>query len=308
MSEGFLGWFRPSRTAPQSPPERLRMQDLGPEDFVRLAYLVLLRRDIDGAGLADWREAIARGTFSHDGVVNALLRSDEYQRQFGAHVNERLHAARCAWVKTLPRFERLLDIGGSSKTLAEGALIQLGYPHRPRELHILDLPPERQNWGTPLFDQSVPSRFDWGTVTYHHGGAEEIATTAGLQGRLFDGVVLGQAVEHIDPRTLPGILAWVREHLVPGGQLIMDTPNRILTRIQCPTWFIHPDHKLEYEPAQLTEQLESHGFHVTRKVGMVHLPGIAGSGVYDAREFKEASLLHDDADACYLFALHAVRT
>lgn len=285
----------------------LRMSDLGEVDFVRLAYLVVLRRDIDDVGLAAWQESIARKTFSHDSVVNGLLASEEYQRQFGPHVNERLHAARCAWVRTLPAFDRLLDIGGGSRTRAEGALIQMGYPHRPRQLDILDLPPERQNWSAPEFDQSVPSQFDWGTVTYHHGDAETIADVAGLQGRKYDGVFLGQAVEHIDPCALPGILAWIRGHLATDGQLVMDTPNRILTRIQCPTWFIHPDHKLEYEPSQLEEQLQAHGFRVVKRVGLVHLPGIARSEVYDARDFRNAELMHADADASYLFALHAVR-
>lgn len=305
MFDWILRRFRPRPSSVALRP--LRMSDLDDLDFVRVAYLVILRRDVDDVGLACWREIIERKTFSHDSVVNGLLASEEYQRQFGPHVNERLHAARCAWVKTLPAFERLLDIGGSSRTFAEGALIQMGYPHRPRELHILDLPPDRQNWSAPEFDQSVPSRFEWGTVTYYHGSAESIAGVAALQEHTYDGVFLGQAVEHIDPRALPGILDWIREHLAPDGELVMDTPNRILTRIQCPTWYIHPDHKLEYEPSQLVEQLRAHGFRVVEKIGLVHLPGIAGSGVYDAREFGNAELIHADADSSYLFALHAVR-
>lgn len=280
--------------------------DLAPEDFVRMAYFVILRREVDPVGLAMWRDSMARGMFSHGGVVDGLLGSDEYQRQFGPHVNQRLHAATQAWIKTLPAFNSLLDIGGSSPTRAEGALIQMGYPHRPHVLDILDLPPDRQNHGQPLFDQSIPNRFDWGTVTYFHGCAEDVAVTQGLQEKSYDAVFMGQAVEHIRPEALPAILEWIRAHLAPDGRLIMDTPNRILTRIQCPTWFIHPDHKLEYEPAQLAYVLMQNGFEVTKQVGLVHLPAIAGSGNYDAREFANAALLHDEADSCYLFALEAI--
>jgi hypothetical protein len=285
--------------------ERLAMGDLMPEEFVRLAYLVLLRRQLDPVGLDIWRDHISRGMFSHGHVVDSLLSSDEYQRQFGAHVNQRLHAARQAWVKTLPAFNRLLDIGGSSPSHAEGTLIQLGYPHRPKSLDILDLPPDRQNWGTPSYDQSVPTSFGWGTVSYFHGCGEDVANVEQLQGRTYDGIFLGQAVEHIRPEALPGVLDWIRIHLAPGGRLIMDTPNRLMTKIQCPTWYIHPDHKLEYEPAQLESVLVEHGFAVTKRIGLVHLPGIARNETYDAREFIDAPLLHADVDACYLFAFEA---
>jgi len=281
------------------------ISDLSHEEFIRLAYLVLLRRKIDPTGLALWRDSIVRGMFSYETVVSTILKSDEYQSRFGTDVNGRLHSARQLWIKTLPPFERLLDIGGSSPTRPEGALIQLGYPHRPKSLDILDLPPERQNWGTPAFDQSVPTRFDWGTVTYFHGGAETIADVPTLQDRTYDCVFLGQAVEHIRPEALPELLAWVRRHLSADGRLILDTPNRLLTKIQCPTWFIHPDHKLEYEPAQLEQVLRDNGFVVTRRRGMVHLPKIAATKTYDAREFESADLLHDDIDACYLFAVEA---
>lgn len=285
----------------------LTLEALSPEDYVRLAYLVLLRRPIDSVGLAGWLDAFGRGMFDHQNIIETLQKSDEFQSKFGTNVNERLHAARKLWIETLPAFDRLLDIGGSSASHSDGALIQLGYPHRPRVLDILDLPPDRQNWGSPAFDQSAPIRFDWGTVSYFHGCAEDVAAVQPLQPRVYDCVFLGQAVEHIRPEALPGILEWIHSHLMPGGHLIMDTPNRLVTRIQCPTWYIHPDHKLEYEPAQLEALLAAHGFAIAKRTGLVHLPAIASSGVYDAREFAHARLLHDDVDACYLFALDAVR-
>jgi hypothetical protein len=117
---------------------------------------------------------------------------------------------------------------------------------------------------------------------------------------------MGQAIEHIRPEALPGMLAWIRAHLAPGGRLIVDTPNRLLTKIQCPAWYIHPDHKLEYEPAQLEQVFNENGFNVIRRTGMAHLPRIAASRKYDAREFADAALLHDDVYACYLFAFEAI--
>jgi len=283
----------------------MRFEDLAPVDFVRLAYLVLLKRPIDPTGLAAWNDVVSRGMFSYEYVVSAILKSDEYAAHDTTVANDRLHAARQRWVRTLPAFGRLLDIGGSSPNRAEGALIQLGYPHRPSTLDILDLPPEQQNWGTPKYDQSVPTQFDWGTVTYFHGGAETVADVAPLQDKIYDAIFMGQAIEHVRPEALPSLLDWIRRHLAADGRFIMDTPNRLLTKIQCPTWFIHPDHKLEYEPAQLERIFAEHGFAVVNRTGLVHLPRVAQSGKFDMREFNDAELLHDNVDECYLFAFEA---
>lgn len=275
------------------------------EQYVRMAYLVLLRRQIDPSGLRAWRDVIAAGRFSQQGVLDTLLQSEEYLSRFGVDLLGIQHRSRVEWIKTLPRFERILDIGGSSPNRPEGALIELGYPHRPSRLDILDRPPDQQYWGRPKYDQSVSAQFEWGEVSYFHGSGERVAEMAALQDREYDCVFLGQAIEHIYPEFLPGMLEWVRVHLAPNGRLIFDTPNRLLTKIQCPGSFIDPDHKYEYSPAELERVVADAGFAVTRKVGMVHLPRQAASGHYDPREFAEAALLSDNVDACYLFALEA---
>lgn len=275
------------------------------ERYVRMAYLVLLRRQIDPSGLRAWRDIIATGRFTHQGVINTILQSEEYLSSFGIDLLGIQHRSRVKWIQTLPCFDRILDIGGSSPNRPEGALIELGYPHRPSRLDILDRPPDLQYWGKPKYDQSVSAQFDWGTVSYFHGSGEKVAEIPALQEREYDCVFLGQAIEHIYPESLPGMLGWARTHLAPEGRLIFDTPNRLLTKIQCPGSFIDPDHKYEYAPAELERVVADAGFIVTRKVGMVHLPVQAASGHYDPREFAEASLLSDDVDACYLFALEA---
>ena len=57
-----------------------------------------------------------------------------------------VHHARQQWVSQLAAFAEVLDIGGSSAN-TEGALIELGYVHRPKPITIFDLPPEQQYWG-----------------------------------------------------------------------------------------------------------------------------------------------------------------
>jgi SAM-dependent methyltransferase len=285
---------------------RVVTNDLGPEEFVRLAYLVLLKRRPDPSGMESWRAYIRRGHFNPQFVVDTLLDSDEYVNTSGGGIFQRLHRSRQLWVATLPAFRRVLDIGGSSANRSEGALIQLGYAHRPETIDILDLPPEQQYWGKPEFDQSKAFTFDWGKVTYFHGNAETIADVVPLQERIYDCIFMGQVIEHIHLDKLPALLQWIRAHLSPGGRLIFDTPNRAITKIHCPDHFIDPDHKLEYTPGQIEALLGEGGFRVIKKTGLVHLSGMAGSGVWNAREFADAPLLHDDVDACYLFAFETV--
>jgi hypothetical protein len=275
------------------------------EDYVRMAYKVLLRREIDPAGLHAWRTQISAGRFQQQHVIDALLASEEYQVRFGINLIGIVHQSRQTWIATLPAYESILDIGGSSPDKAEGAMIVLGYPHRPRTLDIVDLPPDDQYWGKPKFDQSVPHRFDWGEVNYYHARAERIGDVAALRARSYDAVFMGQAIEHVYPEALPSMLAWVRAHLRPNGRFVFDTPNRLLTKIQCPNSLIDPDHKYEYAPSEMEGVLNKAGFSVTRRVGMVHLPRQAASGQYEPREFVGAPLLSNDVDACYLFAFEA---
>jgi SAM-dependent methyltransferase len=281
---------------------RMTRNGLGPEEFIRMAYLVLLKRPPDEVGLEGWRAYMKRGKFSSQFVVDVLLESDEYMNNFGGGVFQRLHRARQQWIRTVPAYRRILDIGGSSPNHPEGALLQLGYMHRPDSIDVLDLPPEQQYWGTPEFDQSKILTFDWGKVVYFHGSAENIADVAPLQDQAYDCVFMGQVIEHLLPDQLPTVLHWIRRHLSSQGRFVFDTPNRTITKIHCPGGFIDPDHKLEYTPDQIESVLRAAGFRVMGKKGMVHLPAMARSGIWNPREFLDAPLLHDDVDNCYLFA------
>lgn len=90
-----------------------------------------------------------------------------------------------------------------------------------------------------------------------------------------------------------------------GGKLIFDTPNRLLTKIQCPDSFIDPDHKYEYSPAEMVDVLRQSGFRVLKTTGMTYLPRMSASGTYSPHEFVDAPALHENADCCYLFAMEA---
>ncbi|GIR49739.1 MAG: hypothetical protein CM15mP58_18360 [Burkholderiaceae bacterium] len=105
---------------------------------------------------------------------------------------------RVEWTKHLPKGSSILDIGGSSPNIDQGALIELGYPHRPKQLFIVDLPPEN-NIGQAKVSPGQGLYFSWGILKYFHGRAENIASLKGLQNLKFDIIYMGQTIEHIMP-------------------------------------------------------------------------------------------------------------
>ena len=188
-----------------------------------------------------------------------------------------------------------------------GALIELGYKHRPKELIIFDLPPEEQYWGKPKFPQDRDYEFNWGILKYIHGRIENIHDYRQLDGKRFDCVFMGQVIEHILPDQLHIVLKWIREHLKENGKFIFDTPNRIITRIQSPDKLIDEDHKYEYTPGELEKILNLNGFKVVKKTGILAMPGTFHSKNFNPLEAYETELVNDNPDVSYLFAFECAK-
>ena len=280
--------------------------DLTPIDLVRLGYLLLLRRPVDPTGLGYWTRHIESGTFRLEQFIDELIASPEYRTINRIPFAAMVHRARQAWIKQIDDFERILDIGGSSPNIDLGAMIELGYPHRPRSLTIFDLPPAQQYWGQPRFPQDRVYDFAWGTIRYIHGSAERIADCAELADQRFDLVFMGQVIEHVEPAAVPEVLRWIRAHLAPAGRFMFDTPNRLVTRIQCPDGYTDRDHKLEYTPAELEPIVAAAGFRAVRRWGLLHMPSTSLSRAFDPLEVYETSLITQRVDESYLFALECV--
>lgn len=300
------GQDHPPRNVSLSDLEKVRYDELAPETLVDLAYLLLLRRTPDPVGRAHWSGELAAHRLSPHDLMEGLINSPEYRMLRRAPFHDMLHKARQEWCGSLPPLKSVLDIGGSSPRDKRGALLELGYKHRPKEILILDLPPEEQYWGRPSYRQDRSYRFLWGSVRYLHGRAERIAEVPELDSRRFGAVYMGQAIEHIEKDALPGLLTWIRTHLEEGGRLIFDTPNRALTKLQSPDAFIDPDHKHEYTPAEMAEVVEGAGFTIVKRTGLCGMPISLETGVFDPMEVYESVLVGDDADAGYLFAFECV--
>jgi SAM-dependent methyltransferase len=271
-------------------------------DKINLLYVALLERNIDPVGLEYWSEMISKEGFSYKSVIDQILNSPEYLMHYEIPFEVMLHRSRQAWCASLGHYEKVLDIGGSSSNIPEGALIELGYTFKPGRIDILDKPVDQQYWGKPKYEQRSKHEFDWGVVSYHHHDAENIDDFHALDDEAYDMVFMGQVIEHIRPEALPGLLAWIKLHLKAGGRFILDTPNRNLTIIQSPDSFIDADHKIEYTPEQLKKILNEAGFDVVKETGLLCMPGSRSSGIFNPLEVYDQPLLSDDADSSYLFA------
>lgn len=280
---------------------------LRPEDYARLAYHAIFRTPMPPADLEEVRRQVKGCVWSTRRYILELIRTPEFRR-LDREFYEIQHEARVQWIRGLPPFGRILDIGGSSPNYAEGALIELGYRYWPRELVIFDLPEDQQYWGKPKFPQDRDYEFSWGRVRYAHGRAERIAECADLADERFDLIFMGQTFEHIHTEAMPGLLRWMRDHLAPGGRFAFDTPNRLLTRLHYPDSWIDEDHKHEYTPDEAERLLADCGLRVVKRTGLVRLPESARTGVFNerepARDLDEA-LVSDRPETCYLFALES---
>lgn len=269
---------------------------------VDTAYVEVLGRHIDPDGAATYRDLIATHQLTADDVPGILIESPEYLlgRSGFYHL---LHASRTNWCSQLPAWDRILDIGGSSPTHELGALLELGYPHHPSELHILDRPEDDQFHGRPIYDQRIVRKREWGTVTFHHGDAGNLDAVPDLGGRRFDAVFMGQVIEHIPTHELPGMLAQIRSHLVDRGAFVFDTPNRSMTKLIMGEAFLSGDHTHEYDPEEMVSIVSRHGFTVEKVVGIHHMPTTRSLGVFDPKESAH-SPDGAPADECFCFAVH----
>jgi predicted SAM-dependent methyltransferase len=99
--------------------------------------------------------------------------------------------------------------------------------------------------------------------------------------------------------------------LRPGGAFCLDTPNRLLTRLHtawCGGGFIHPEHKYEYEPDELREELKRAGFVISRSKGICAMPATIAKQTFDYSDFVLGDPLTDNVHEAYIQFFHCCRT
>ncbi len=272
--------------------------DLPFDRAVRMAYNVMLRRDPDPVGRADFLSRLEAGAITRDHMVEELRGSDEFMSDtwFRAALTHSLHAGRCGFIRSLPRAARIMDLGGTHQQHPHGALVRMGYPYPFDELVIVDLPADDRH---PIYqamgnEQEVATPL--GPVRYHYHSMIDLSAFAD---DTFDLVYSGQSIEHVTESDCDKVLAEVGRILRPGGHLAIDTPNARVTRLQQDA-FIDPDHKIEYTAEQLAAKLEYAGFTIEESKGLNYAGGSLGSGVFSAEDVAGHAGAYAEARDCYV--------
>ncbi|MGO9128899.1 MAG: methyltransferase domain-containing protein [Bryobacteraceae bacterium] len=279
-------------------------------EFLHAVYRACLHREPDPGGLRRYLEQLESNTLDWEGVLRAVLGSEEFLSRQGARLLEEsamhgVHGARrILFRELLPKAEVVVDLGGASSCDPEGALFALGYPHAPRALTIVDLPPDKRllQSGTATPQDLRAAR---GTrIQYLYGSMGDLRSIADSS---VDLVVCGESIEHVSEEEADRVFREALRILRPQGHFCLDTPNARLTRIQSPGSLIHPEHQKEYRVSELADKLARHGFHIATVKGICPMPESLASGRFDLNELARNCRLSDDPEEGYLFFIDAVK-
>lgn len=213
------------------------------------------------------------------------------------------HQARLKLVQTvLPSARRILDLGGSAADSALGSLLAMGYPHPVQELHIIDLPPEQRHYHRPQVQHATHFTANGVDITYHY---RSMADLVDFPDQSFEMIWAGQSYEHISMADGEAVLRAAKRLLVPGGFLCLDTPNRLISALQVHEDWLHPEHQIEYPPAQLKARVQAHGFVVPEMGAVSPLPFSSQRQRFSRLELIESTGLGPSSDTGYSFYLIA---
>jgi SAM-dependent methyltransferase len=275
---------------------------LPPKQSVRMAFNVILDREPDGEGGADYTRKLASGELSRHGVAEALAHSEEFRRQVPIdNVLLSMHVSRSTFVAGLPRAARILDLGGTHQGLPDGALVHLGYPYPFERLVVVDLPVEERDaiyqggsTGEPVLSELGPVQFAFHSMVdlgrYEDGS--------------FDLVYSGQSIEHVTEADGDAVLREAYRVLAPGGWLCLDTPNGPVWRLRSDAPMNH-DHKIEYGANQLVAKLHRAGFAVSECKGLNLMRDGVARREFDEREASAHPGVFAAAEDCLLLAVVA---
>jgi len=281
-----------------------------PEDslFIRIVYRAILKREPDEAGQRYYLEALQRRTLTRFAVLRSVLQSNEFRQihRLPIHPLDALHQARMILVQHyLPPAEIIVDLGGAAEGRPEGALLAMGYPYHPREITIVDLPPDQRLRGTKGNEPYQSWRTADGVhIRYVY---QSMADPLPIDSASVDLVWSGQSIEHITEWEADIVFQEVYRILKPGGYFCLDTPNAALTRLQSPNALIHPEHKKEYYVQELIVKLKQHGFEIVETKGICPMPESLRNGLFNYMEIINNITLSDNPEEGYLFYIRAVK-
>ena len=212
---------------------------LPPKQSVRMAFNVILDREPDPAGEADYVQKLTDGELSRHGVAEALAHSEEFRRRVPiGNVLLSMHVSRSEFVAGLPRAARILDLGGTHQGLPDGALVHLGYPYPFERLVVVDLPVDERDEIYQGGSTGEPVRSELGPVEFAFHSMVDLGR---YDDGSFDLVYSGQSIEHVSEADGDAVVREAFRVLAPGGWFCLDTPNG-------PVWRLRSDDAHEPRP------------------------------------------------------------
>jgi SAM-dependent methyltransferase len=275
---------------------------LPPKQSVRMAYNVVLDREPDPTGGAEYAQKLADGELSRHGVAQALAHSEEFRRQVPIDdVLLSMHVSRSEFVAGLPPAARILDLGGTHQGFADGALVHLGYPYPFERVVVVDLPVEERHQIYQGGSAGEPVRSELGPVEFAFHSMVDLGR---YDDGSFDLVYSGQSIEHVTEAEGDEVASEVFRVLAPGGWFCLDTPNGSVWRLRSAE-LMNDDHKVEYAVDQLVAKLERAGLVVTERKGLNLMRRGVAAGVFDESEASAHPGVFAAAEDCLLLALVA---
>jgi SAM-dependent methyltransferase len=275
---------------------------LPPKQSVRMAFNVILDREPDAVGGAEYTSRLARGELSRHGVAQALAHSEEFRRRVPiADVLLSMHVSRSEFVAGLPRAPRILDLGGTHQGMADGALVHMGYPYRFERLVVVDLPVEERHEIYQRGSKGATVQSELGPVEFAFHSMVDLSP---YEDASFDLVYSGQSIEHVTEAEGGSVLREVFRVLTPGGWFCLDTPNGPVWRLRSAA-LMNDDHKIEYGAGALHSKLVESGFEVTEAKGLNLMQDAVAAGVFDEVEASAHPGVFAAIEDCLLLAFVA---
>jgi hypothetical protein len=278
--------------------------------FVRSVYQACLNREPDPGGWDHFTKSLADRTMTWESVLRAVVNSEEFRVQrrlleLTGPALQSLHESRMELIQQhFPPADRVVDLGGASDHDPEGALFSMGYPYAPRELLIVDLPPQDRFTQSKTKTSKVIQAARGTRIEYCFRSMSDLGF---LESSSVDLVVSGESIEHITEDDANTVCTQVFRILKSGGHFCLDTPNSLLTRLQSPTQLIHPEHKKEYAVSELRRKLTNYGFKIIKELAINPMPQSVSSQTFDYQEMTRNRGLSEDAEIGYCFYMDAVK-
>jgi len=239
--------------------------DFSDEEYIELLYRLILNRAPDEEGESFYLKVLKEKKLSRREVLRALADSEEFELLCCKSEIDALHRARCKFVRTFPYASVIVDLGGVCESRPEGALYAMGYPYRAKELYIVDLPPQNRLIKSVELPEEPVFEFEGTTIHYIYGTMSDLSF---LENDSVEMVFMGESIEHISEEEGYKTFSESFRVLKKGGYLILDTPNRLVTMLQCPDTLINPEHRIEYTPEKMREKIRNKGFTIIREFGI----------------------------------------